>query len=95
VLNTFIMTQETLTVEGFYQACSDLLGTDNNYRPRPYGEHRTRWNNRVAGNGRFEGFGLIRMYGLQTIHICLSKPKNINQVFGSMEDALEYLRNNI
>lgn len=47
--------------QDFYKRCSEILGIDHVWNtPVP---HRTRWNNRNIGNGRFPGFGLIRIYG--------------------------------
>ena len=47
----------------FYARCSEILGIEHEWNdPVP---RRTRWNNRVIGNGRFPGFGLIRFYDKQ------------------------------
>lgn len=93
------MTNEKKEVEEkFYQDVSDLLGIENTYEYNRYtvgGTYRTRWNNRKPGNGRFEGYGLIRMFGPDTIHVALSRPIFIQKTFSSTEEVLEYLRNNI
>jgi len=81
---------ERQTVEqGFYQACASLLGAHHDYRPYPY-RRRTRWNNRAAGNGRFPGFGIIRLFG-EKVHMQLRAPQPVNRWFGRREDALAYL----
>ncbi|NBB17699.1 hypothetical protein GVN21_20250 [Caulobacter sp. SLTY] len=67
------MRNEKLLVEqGFYQACAERLGAETHYRPFPY-SRRTRWNAREPGNGRYPGFGLIRLFG-ETVHIQLRRP---------------------
>lgn len=77
--------------ERFYQECAELLCVPNTYRPNPYA-YKTRWNNREAGNGRFPGFGLIRMFGENCIHVSLKAPFNINKVFNSPEAVTSLLR---
>jgi hypothetical protein len=77
--------------EAFYQECGRILGLTLVYQPWKYGEI-TRWNNRRAGNGRFPGFGLIRMFGRSHIQIALREPKEINIVCRSKEEAFEHLR---
>lgn len=74
---------------GFYQKCAELLGTTYDYKPFPYAK-RTRWNNRAPGNGRFGGFGLIRLFG-STVHMSLKAPVKVNRWFTSREDALAFL----
>ena len=77
--------------EGFYKKCAMLLDcAEHVYRPFPY-RKRTRWNNRAAGNGRYEGHGLIRMYGPNNIHVMLRSP-SLNKQFTSVEDALAAIK---
>lgn len=80
--------------QGFYQRCAELLGVPNTYRPRPY-KRVTRWNNRDAGNGRFEGFGLIRMFAGSNVHIALVHPIKVNKWFSKPEDAIAFLEMNL
>lgn len=47
--------------EDFSRECAAILGADDLYRARTFAR-RTRWNNRDPGNGRFPGFGTIRMF---------------------------------
>ena len=70
----------------FYEKCAEILGQE--FQSTPF-EHykRTRWNNRKPGNGRFKGFGLIRIYG-NMVHISNRK---VNKLFNSKELALEWL----
>ena len=84
------MNEQNIGIEGFYAKCSEILESPNVYTPRPF-RKRTRWNNRGAGNGRFEGYGLIRVFGLNLIHISLKHPRTINEKFASFEDALAFL----
>jgi hypothetical protein len=89
------MSKDENEVERFYQAVADLLGVPSNYQYNPHtlgGTYRTRWNNRGAGNGRFEGYGLIRYFGPNDIHVMLRKPLVINQRFSDPEAVLDLLR---
>jgi len=84
------MRNEKLVVEqGFYQACAERLGAETHYRPFPY-SRRTRWNAREPGNGRYPGFGLIRLFG-ETVHIQLRRPAAVNRWFPSRAAALAFL----
>lgn len=84
------MTKNLMTVEQrFYQACAELLGASHDYRPYPY-SRRTRWNNRAAGNGRFPGFGVIRLFG-ECVHMQLRAPRPVNAWFASRDEALAHL----
>lgn len=90
-----MMEKEMTEVESFYQDVSDLLGIESNYEYNPYtvgGKYRTRWNNRKPGNGRFEGYGLIRFFGPDVIHVSISKPVSINRTFASKAEVLEALK---
>jgi hypothetical protein len=89
------MEKENESVEQFYQDVADLLGVENNYRYDEFtvgGTYRTRWNNRKPGNGRFEGYGLIRFFGPNCIHVVLHKPAMISGVFNSTEEVLSALK---
>lgn len=89
------MRKEDKSVEqGFYQEVSELLCVPNTYKPNPYA-YKTRWNNREAGNGRFPGMGLIRMFSENCIHVCLQKPMKVNRMFNSPEAVLDFLRAHI
>jgi hypothetical protein len=76
--------------ESFYQAVADTLGTRYNYLPFHF-HKRTRWNNRGAGNGRFPGFGLVRRFSANQIHVQLHIPA-ISGLFASEEAALEAIK---
>jgi hypothetical protein len=75
--------------QAFYAACADLLGAEHVYRRFPF-RRKTRWNNRLAGNGRFPGFGLIRLFGSH-VHVHLRAPVAVNRWFESRESALSFL----
>jgi len=82
--------KERHTVEqGFYQACAALLGAEHDYRAFPY-RRPTRWNNRTPGNGRFPGFGLIRLFG-EKVHMQLRAPAPVNRWFEGKDAALAHL----
>ena len=90
-------------VEGFYAACAELIGSAHEYREvRVYPRFdrltfavtlmktsQGRWAPRVPGNGRFPGFGLIRRFGADRIHI---SGGGINRVCRSESEALDVLR---
>jgi len=89
------MEKETTPVEQFYQDVSDLLGIENKYEYNRYtvgGTYRTRWNNRKPGNGRFEGFGIIRFFGPQMIHVAINKPCYLCGTFDSTDAVLVALK---
>lgn len=77
--------------EAFYDECSRILGAPYSYRAPPY-RKLTRWNNRAPGNGRFPGYGLIRMFGPHHIQIALRRPAEINRLCHSEEEAFTALK---
>lgn len=84
------MKEEKIEAEGrFYRRCAELLGVPDSYHPYPY-SRRTRWNNRTAGNGRFVGYGIIRLFG-STVHMSLRTPIVVNTWFKSTDEALSFL----
>lgn len=83
------MKEEIIGVDRFYARCAELLGAEHTFKAFPY-RRRTRWNNRTAGNGRFEGFGLIRLFG-DSVHMALHHPESINRFFVTQQDALTFL----
>lgn len=79
-----------LTQEDFHYRCAELLGcVEHIYKEFPF-KKRTRWNNRTAGNGRYPGMGLIRVFGPK-VHVSLRAPVQINKWFESKQDALNWL----
>lgn len=89
------MEKDKTAVEQFYQRCSDLLGTENTYVERGQYWRRTRWTNREPGSGRFPGFGTIRMFSPDCIHVSLSKPFDVNRTFENAEEVYAFLRNRL
>lgn len=75
--------------ERFYQACAKLLCAPHEYRPFAP-RRRNRWN-RLKGNGRFPGHGCVRMFGENSIHVMLTKPR-LNKSFSSCDAALAAIR---
>ena len=73
----------------FYDKCADIMGTTHDYRtPVP---RRTRWNNRLLGNGRFPNRGVIRPFGDKCIHVMLTNPR-VCQTFDSPEQLFDFLK---
>ena len=90
--------------EDFYGRCAEILGTEHEFRdcvPRPKMDRNgkmytpatkaTRWGGREPGNGRFQGFGIIRAFG-NTVQINLTKPKRISAIIEGRDEALAFLR---
>jgi hypothetical protein len=82
------MNERQLGEQRFYEACASLLGASYDYRPYPF-QRPNRWNNRVPGNGRFIGHGVIRLFG-ERVHMQLRRPR-LQRWFNSREEALEAL----
>ena len=74
--------------ESFYAECAALLGCSYDGKPFPHYK-RNRWNNRAPGQGRYEGHGIIRVFG-DTVHVALTQPK-INMI-STKEEVLARLR---
>lgn len=84
-----MMSEKSSVEEGFYQTCAAMLGVSYQYKPGP--SRITRWNNRNPGNGRFPGFGMIRMYGPTQIHVCLRHPEIINRRCSSVDEVFSLI----
>lgn len=83
------MNDKDFEAEGrFYARCAELLGCAHTYR-RWVGRPPNRWNNRSPGNGRFPGFGTIRRFGANSIHVSLRAPFSINALFDNEADVFE------
>lgn len=76
--------------EEFYIECERILGVPHEGAPFPYYK-RTRWNNRTAGQGRYPGRGIVRVFGSQ-VHIALTDPM-VTVICSSKADALNTLNN--
>jgi hypothetical protein len=73
--------------EEFYRCVYQILELDDKYiESKPY---RRRWGQREPGNGRFEGYGLIRWFSCDMIHISII---GMNRLFKNPTDALNALR---
>jgi hypothetical protein len=80
--------------QGFYEECAKLLNcAEHTYRAFPY-RKRTRWNNRAEGNGRFPGFGLIRMFSPNLISVAVKTPALQGQ-YSSTQAALDAIKSAI
>lgn len=80
-----------MTDAEFYAEVASILGAVDTYRPSLYPK-RTRWNNRSAGNGRFEGHGIIRRFG-DHVQVALRCPVALQRNYESTQEALDDLRN--
>jgi hypothetical protein len=79
--------------QGFYEECARLLRVPYTYTPWPSPTRGpNRWNNRHPGNGRYEGYGTIKMYGPNVIHVALRTPHVINCVCKSTDEVFTLLR---
>jgi hypothetical protein len=80
---------KNLDIEGqgaFYTRCAELLGAETTYKPW-FGRPPNRWNNRAPGNGRYPGFGMIRRFGDNAIHVNLHHPFTLNRWFKSEDEV--------
>lgn len=73
----------------FYRQCAEILDTRYDCTGMA-SQHRTRWNNRSPGHGRFPGYGLIRLHG-EDVHVSLRNPINVTRHFHSRRAAIEWL----
>lgn len=92
-----------MELEEFYQRCAGLLGTEHDYHDPPKSElrlrydgtisntYKNRWNNRDAGNGRFPGRGIVRVYGPSCVYVVLRDPPLVG-TYPSLDDALTAIR---
>lgn len=72
----------------FYEKCSKILGIPYECKPFPWTHsNRTRWNNRAAGSGRYEGFGLIRVFGTD-YHVATYTG---SRIFKSEQEVFDFL----
>lgn len=72
----------------FYAKVAELLDTTTDGEPFKYYK-RTRWNNRIPGQGRFPGRGIVRIFGDQ-IHVALNNPPT-HQIFQCQTECLIFL----
>jgi hypothetical protein len=80
-----------MTDEQFYRECAAILGAEHVFRARRFAG-RSRWNNRDPGNGRFPGYGTIRMFAPDQIHIALRTPEPLSRRCHSVQEALALLK---
>jgi hypothetical protein len=77
---------ENIEKKEFLAKCGEILNIEHLWNdPVP---RRTRWNNRLIGNGRFPGFGLIRCFGNNIV----VTSKNGTKVFACTNSVYNYLR---
>jgi hypothetical protein len=85
------MVRESVNKEDFYRACADVIGAAHQFTPWAY-DRPDRWNNRDAGNGRFPGFGIIRLFSPNLVQVSLRRPVAFRATFRSTDEALTALR---
>ncbi len=73
--------------DDFYNSCAEILNTTCSSGKFPY-RKRTRWNNRKAGAGRFENFGIIRVFNDNLVHVSSKKLVFV----GTKQEVLERLK---
>ena len=93
-----------MITEDFYKLCDEIVGVESEYKqplkiyPKTDRDgnkvqpmtNASRWGGREPGNGRYEGYGLIRVYNASCIHITFKNP-NINNTYDSFDEALKDL----
>lgn len=69
----------------FYARCGEILGIEHEWNdPVP---RRTRWNNRLIGNGRYPGFGLVQCFG----HSIRVVSRRGTKMFKTYDEVYKYL----
>ena len=81
--------KQEMTEDEFYARCGEILDVPHEGEAFQY-RHRTRWNNRRPGRGRYPGRGIVRVFG-DTVHIALSNPTH-NQIIEGRENAIKALK---
>jgi hypothetical protein len=85
------MREEKHEAEGrFYRTVAEMLGAPYEYTPWT-GRGPNRWNNRHPGNGRFPGFGTIKMFSPTSIHVCLRAPVAVNRMCRSPQEVYDLI----
>jgi len=74
--------------EVFYAACDSLLG--QTHEPPRKLRKRGRWGPREPGSGRYEGFGLIRYFSSNIVHLSLNQPLPVTMLT-TPQGALDFL----
>lgn len=92
--------------EEFFNECAKIFKIEHNYAnlrrlqkiDRTTGKiiqtnsSYCRWGPRTPGNGRFPGFGLVRVFSPSQIFVNLNNPVKISQEFKSFEEVIEFLK---
>lgn len=70
----------------FYHRVAEIIG--GKHEGQPFRWHaRTRWNNRIAGQGRYPGFGTVRLFG-DIVHVALRNPVVMHATIEGREAAI-------
>lgn len=67
----------------FYAECDSLLG--QTHEPPRELRYRGRWGPREPGSGRYEGYGLIRWFAEDMVHVSLINPSKISGIMTAQE----------
>jgi hypothetical protein len=71
----------------FYDEVGAILGVGDIYVENlPY---RRRWGQRKPGNGRYEGYGIVRYFGTNLVHIAFH---GLNGTYHNPDEALIAIR---
>jgi len=76
------------TKKTFYARCGEIIGVEHDWN-EPV-KRRTRWNNRFLGNGRYPGFGTIRFFNPNFIHV-MSRHHGA-KTFKGEEEVYDFLK---
>ncbi len=64
----------------FYAECDRLFGQEHP-APKEIKYRRTgRWGPREPGSGRFEGYGIVRWFNSNTVHVSLRHPVGMHMI---------------
>lgn len=72
--------------EEFYNRCAEILAIRHEFVVPV--RRRNRWNTRRLGNGRFEGFGLIRCHGACVV-VTTKSGTRVYKTYQDVYDVLE------
>ena len=71
----------------FYDEVGVILGIGDTYVENP--PYRRRWGQRKPGNGRYEGYGIVRYFGPNVIHVAFH---GLHGTFCDVSSAIDAIR---
>lgn len=78
-----------MNTDDFYELVGSLINVKHEGKAFPHLK-RTRWNNRVAGRGRYPGAGVVRVFSPTCIAVRLKSPRIFGD-FTSFESVISAL----